>query len=93
MARCSAGMEQARVSEPDETTVYRTLGWVDSDALDAAVGAWLADRTFHPLAWQRQASGHTIAAYRDAFKLLLTFVGSTPARRPRTWRSPIWTLR
>jgi hypothetical protein len=33
---------------PDETTMRRTLGRLDGDALDAAVGAWLADRLRQP---------------------------------------------
>ncbi|MEI4896947.1 site-specific integrase, partial [Klebsiella pneumoniae] len=31
---------------------------------------------------QRQASAHTIAAYRDGFKLLLGFVEQTTGRHP-----------
>jgi integrase/recombinase XerD len=32
---------------------------------------------------QRQASGHTVAAYRDTFKLLLGFVDQRTGRHPR----------
>jgi integrase/recombinase XerD len=38
-------------------------------ALAPTLQAFFTDR----LAMQRQASGHTIAAYRDAVKLLLVF--------------------
>jgi len=31
---------------------------------------------------QRQASGHTVASYRDTFRLLLGFAIVTPAGRP-----------
>jgi integrase/recombinase XerD len=40
--------------------------------------AFFTDR----LARQRQASGHTIAAYRDAFKLLLAFAGQQTGKPP-----------
>ena len=37
---------------------------------------------------QRSASGHTIAGYRDSFRLLLRFaaqrLGRTPSRLPKT---------
>ena len=41
---------------------------------------------------QRQASPHTIASYRDTFRLLLRFANACTPRRPR-WRSPIWPPR
>ena len=40
--------------------------------------AFFTDR----LARQRQASGHTIAAYRDAFKLLLVFIEQQTGKPP-----------
>jgi len=40
--------------------------------------AFFTDR----LARQRQASGHTITAYRDAFKLLLVFAGQQTGKPP-----------
>src|SRR6478736_6381156 len=40
--------------------------------------AFFTDR----LVRQRQASGHTIASYRDAFKLLLTFVEQRTGKSP-----------
>ncbi|MFF2131988.1 transposase family protein [Streptomyces olivochromogenes] len=33
---------------PHETTIRRTLAHLDADALDRAVGAWLADRRIRP---------------------------------------------
>ncbi|MFB9307523.1 site-specific integrase, partial [Kibdelosporangium philippinense] len=49
-------------------------------ALAPTLQAFFTDRLIR----QRQASPHTIAAYRDAFKLLLAFTchrtGSTPSR-------------
>jgi integrase/recombinase XerD len=42
--------------------------------------AFFTDR----LARQRQASGHTIAAYRDAFKLLLVFIEQQTGKLPST---------
>ena len=59
-------------------------------ALAPTLQAFFTDR----LARHRQASPHTIAAYRDALKLLLVFAAQhTPTRSPPTWRSPIWTRR
>ena len=40
---------------PDETTLRRTLARVDADALDSAVGAWLADRLHPPGPRRRRA--------------------------------------
>jgi hypothetical protein len=40
---------------PDETTMRRRLGRLDGDALDAAVGAWLADRLRPPGPRHRRA--------------------------------------
>jgi predicted transposase YbfD/YdcC len=40
---------------PEETTMRRVLGRVDGDALDAAVGAWLADRLRLPGPRHRRA--------------------------------------
>ena len=45
------------------------------------------------LARQRQASPHTIAAYRDSLKLLLGFASQAPAPRHPGWTSPTWTPR
>lgn len=47
-------------------------------ALAPTLQAFFTDR----LARQRQASGHTIAAYRDAFKLLLAFAEQETGRPP-----------
>ena len=50
--------------------------------------ATLLERFFtQRLMQQRQASVHTIASYRDTFRLLLQFAQSVCARRPRRWRS------
>ena len=40
---------------PGEATMRRTLGRIDGDALDAAVGAWLADRLLAPPPTARRA--------------------------------------
>jgi site-specific recombinase XerC len=40
---------------------------------------------------QRQASAHTIASYRDTFRLLLQFAQNGCAGRHRRWRSRIST--
>jgi site-specific recombinase XerC len=55
-------------------------------ALAPALQAFFTDR----LALQRQASGHTIAAYRDAIKMLIVFA-ARQARPPPAWTSPTWT--
>jgi site-specific recombinase XerD len=47
-------------------------------SLAPILGAFFTDR----LMTQRQASGHTIAAYRDTFKLLLGFVGQATGKHP-----------
>jgi predicted transposase YbfD/YdcC len=40
---------------PAEATIRRTLGWLDANALAAAVGAWLADRQRHD---RSDSAGH-----------------------------------
>jgi predicted transposase YbfD/YdcC len=40
---------------PGEATLRRALGRLDGEALDAAVGAWLADRRRPPGRWRRRA--------------------------------------
>ena len=41
---------------------------------------------------QRQASPHTVAAYRDSLRLLVVYAARTrPASSPSTWTSPTWT--
>ena len=47
-------------------------------ALAAALQAFFTDR----LALQRQASGHTIAAYRDAIKMLIVFAAQRTGKNP-----------
>jgi integrase/recombinase XerD len=47
-------------------------------ALAPTLQAFFTDR----LTRQRQASGHTIAAYRDTWRLLLTFASARTGRRP-----------
>ncbi|WP_198415968.1 MULTISPECIES: site-specific integrase [Cryobacterium] len=47
-------------------------------AITATVQVFFSDR----LAKQRQASGHTIAAYRDTLRLLFAFVQSTTGKLP-----------
>ena len=65
-------------SAPDRDRPPRTKGGVT--ALAPLLQAFFAER----LARQRHASPHTIAAYRDSFRLLLTFVhqqtGKTPSK-------------
>ena len=59
-------------------------------ALAPTLQAFFTDR----LARHRQASPHTIAAYRDALKLLLVFAAAAHRHAAlATWRSPIWTRR
>ncbi len=38
---------------------------------------------------QRRASAHTIASYRDTFRLLLRFVHDSYVKHPRSYRLPI----
>ena len=47
-------------------------------ALAPALQAFFTDR----LALQRQASGHTIAAYRDAIKMLIVFAAQRTGKNP-----------
>ena len=47
-------------------------------ALAPALQAFFTDR----LALQRQASGHTIAAYRDAIKMLIVFTAQRTGKNP-----------
>jgi integrase/recombinase XerD len=42
---------------------------------------------------QRQASPHTIAAYRDTLRLLLGFAATPTGNRSPGWRSATWTPR
>jgi hypothetical protein len=49
-------------------------------ALAPLLQAFFTDR----LMSQRQASGHTIAAYRDAFRLLLGFTADRLGKQPHT---------
>ena len=59
-------------------------------ALAPTLQAFFTDR----LALQRQASGHTIAAYRDAIKMLIVFAaGAGRQERRPGWTSPTWTRR
>ena len=58
-------------------------------ALAPALQAFFTDR----LTLQRQASGHTIAAYRDAIKMLIVFAAQRRARARPGWTSPTWTRR
>ena len=52
--------------------------------------AFFTDR----LIGQRQASPHTIAAYRDTFRLLLALRRRpAPHTKPSGWTSPTWTRR
>lgn len=51
--------------------------------------AFFTDR----LARQRQASPHTVAAYRDALRLLLVFAAQRTGTHHPHWRLPIWTRR
>ncbi len=56
-------------------------------AIAPCLQAFFTDR----LARQRQASPHTIAAYRDALKLLLGFAAGHTGTPPRSWTSATWT--
>ena len=58
-------------------------------ALAPTLQAFFTDR----LALQRQASGHTIAAYRDALKMLMVFAAQQAGRARPGWTSPTWTRR
>ena len=48
----------------------------------SAIAPALQEYFTQRLIGQRQASPHTIAAYRDTFKLLLAFVGQHTGRQP-----------
>ena len=58
-------------------------------ALAPTLQAFFTDRLIR----QRQASPHTIAAYRDTLRLLLGFAAERTGRRPARWTSPTWTPR
>jgi site-specific recombinase XerC len=45
------------------------------------------------LALQRQASSHTIAAYRDAIKMLIVFAARQSGKTPSRLDAPTWTRR
>ncbi|WP_078495493.1 ISAs1 family transposase [Streptomyces viridosporus] len=53
---------------PCETTIRRTLARLDADALDRAVGAWLADRRIHPGSKARRAVAVDGKSLRGAAK-------------------------
>jgi len=42
---------------------------------------------------QQQASGHTIASYRDTFRLLLGYARERTGKLPASWTSPTWAPR
>jgi integrase/recombinase XerD len=54
-------------------------------ALAPTLQAFFTDR----LVRQRQASPHTLAAYRDTMRLLVRFATVRRASNPRNWRSTI----
>ena len=57
-------------------------------ALAPTLQAFFTDR----LARQRHASPHTIAAYRDTWRLLLGFTSAKTGKQPGpNWRSPTST--
>ena len=58
-------------------------------ALAPSLEAFFSQRLIN----EKGVSEHTIAAYRDAFRLLLTFGSSTPASRRRSSSSRISTRR
>ena len=58
-------------------------------ALAPTLQAFFTDRLLR----QRHASPHTIAAYRDTWRLLLTFAARRPASCPPSSTSPTWTPR
>ena len=58
-------------------------------ALAPTLQAFFTDR----LARQRNASPHTIAAYRDTWRLLLSFAARQPAGSPPIWTLTTWTRR
>ena len=41
---------------------------------------------------QYGASPHTVAAYRDTWRLLLGYVATQPGLHHRHWTCPSWTL-
>jgi site-specific recombinase XerC len=58
-------------------------------ALAPTLQAFFTDRLIR----QRQASPHTVAAYRDKFKVLLAFALPAPASSRHVLASRIWTRR
>ena len=58
-------------------------------ALAPTVQAFFTER----LITQRNASPHTIAAYRDTFRLLPASPKTRPANSRFSWTSTIWTRR
>ncbi len=58
-------------------------------ALAPTLQAFFTDR----LIGQRNASPHTIAAYRDTLRLLLTFAQQQTGKQPSSWTSTISTRR
>jgi integrase/recombinase XerD len=58
-------------------------------ALAPALQAYFTER----LITQRSSSPETIAAYRDAFRLLCASPMSRPASSRSSWTSTIWTRR
>ena len=40
---------------------------------------------------QRHASPHTLASYRDTFKLVLAYAYQRTGKLPPSWTSPTWT--
>ncbi len=58
-------------------------------ALAPLLQAFFADR----LPRQRHASPHTIVAYRDSFRLLLTFVHQQTGKPPSKLQLEEWTRR
>ncbi len=58
-------------------------------ALAPDLQAFFTDR----LARQRHASGQTVAAYRDAWRLLLAFAAERTGNSPASSTSPTWTRR
>ena len=60
-----------------------------NDNFPALVQAFFTDRLLR----QRRASPHTVAGYRDTFRLLLRFAARRLGKEPSNYRSKIWTLR
>jgi hypothetical protein len=55
-------------------------------------GRWLAKFFIDHLAGERAASPRTIASYRDAMKLLLTWFSLDPPNHIPELLSPVWTV-